>query len=378
MFKFNFNVESNSDHDQKTNSNESQSHQENAAAKDNNDEQVNTDIINYDDLEKRVNNKQKEIYFKKLYLNENDEQIQTTTENHIQYVDSYKIKLENNDTLNNILNTHDLVPNKYEGGLKVWELSIDLARFINSISLLDDLDSYKSNNINNLSHLKTIKSFLNSFKATQLDLGTNKLELRILELGCGHALPSLSLIKCIEENLDNDSVELDIIVYLQDFNEEIIENITFENVKKYLEQHPDSSNKNIKKIFKFIYGDWRVMYENKILPRNYFDIILTSETIYNKNNYNYLLNIFKGCLIQNKSTSLVLLAAKTYYFGCGGNLLEFLNVAKSSNYNFKSSKSLIFGYDTKEKIIKFLNENTNDNNDDDFESISKEIILMNL
>ena len=126
------------------------------------------------------------------------------------------------------------------------------------------------------------------------------------------------------------------------------------------------------------------MYENKILPRNYFDIILTSETIYNKNNYNYLLNIFKGCLTQNKSTSLVLLAAKTYYFGCGGNLLEFLNVAKSSNYNFKSSKSLIFGYDTREKIIKFLNENTNDNNNDDdddennFESISKEIILMNL
>jgi hypothetical protein len=378
MFKFNFNIESNNnqENDQKYASNESK--KEHSATEDKHVEQVITDIISYEDLEKRVKTKLKEIDFKKLYLNENDnEEIQTSALNYIEYVDSYKVKLDNNDKLNNILNTHDLVPNKYEGGLKVWELSIDLARFINRISLLNDLDSFKSNNMNNLSHLKTIKSFLNSFKRIQTDSSTNKLELRILELGCGHALPSLSLIKCIEDNLGNDALQLEIIVYLQDFNEEIIENITFENVNKFI-QHRNS--KNVKKIFKFIYGDWRVMYEKNLLPNNYFNIILTSETIYNKNNYKHLLNIFKECLIKKNSTSsLVLLAAKTYYFGCGGNLLEFLNMAKSSDYDFNSSKSLVFGHDTNEKMVKFLNENANDDIDEsNFESISKEIILMNL
>jgi len=66
-----------------------------------------------------------------------------------------------------------------------------------------------------------------------------------------------------------------------------------------------------------ISGDWTDLAKNDcLLPSNYFDLILTSETIYNENNYRSLLNLFTKCL--TRPYGLVLLSAKTCYFGCGG------------------------------------------------------------
>lgn len=51
-----------------------------------------------------------------------------------------------------------------------------------------------------------------------------------------------------------------------------------------------------------------------------FDIILTSETIYNPENNQKLIDLFMNKLRQGGK---VLLAAKTYYFGVGGGLRQF-------------------------------------------------------
>lgn len=47
---------------------------------------------------------------------------------------------------------------------------------------------------------------------------------------------------------------------------------------------------------------------------------MSSETIYNKDNYNKLYEIFKELL---KDTGTAFIAAKSYYFGVGGSTSEF-------------------------------------------------------
>ena len=61
-----------------------------------------------------------------------------------------------------------------------------------------------------------------------------------------------------------------------------------------------------------------------------FDMILTSETIYNVENQSKLVSIFKKFL---KKEGEVLVAAKTFYFGVGGGLRQFENLVKQENLN---------------------------------------------
>jgi len=59
-----------------------------------------------------------------------------------------------------------------------------------------------------------------------------------------------------------------------------------------------------------------------------YDIILTSETIYNIENQQKLLETFAGRL---KSDGIVLVAAKSHYFGVGGGLEQFSAKIKQGN-----------------------------------------------
>ena len=108
--------------------------------------------------------------------------------------------------------------------------------------------------------------------------------------------------------------------------------MTFENVRKYLENTQFKQQLDIQ----LIYGDWRRI--GPLLPSNYFDLILTTETIYNRSNYKPLLDLFSQCL-NRQNPSFVLLGAKTYYFGCSGHLEDFLKVAHAKPYQFRSSSS---------------------------------------
>uniref|UniRef100_A0A0R3RMX8 Endonuclease/exonuclease/phosphatase n=1 Tax=Elaeophora elaphi TaxID=1147741 RepID=A0A0R3RMX8_9BILA len=57
-----------------------------------------------------------------------------------------------------------------------------------------------------------------------------------------------------------------------------------------------------------------------------FDVVLTSETIYNEEHYGVLHDLFDVVL---PSDGLVLLAAKMFYFGVGGNIPSFLEYVKT-------------------------------------------------
>ncbi|OSD02655.1 hypothetical protein PYCCODRAFT_1435308 [Trametes coccinea BRFM310] len=90
----------------------------------------------------------------------------------------------------------DLVPGVYEGGLKTWECSLDL---------VDCLDSIYGTDV--ARHLKGK---------------------RVLELGCGTAIPSLYLLQALfsSEPDPNSNVH----VHLQDYNDLVLRLVTLPNV----------------------------------------------------------------------------------------------------------------------------------------------------
>lgn len=75
----------------------------------------------------------------------------------------------------------------------------------------------------------------------------------------------------------------------------------------------------------FYAGDWSHFTElTKDLEK--YDLILTSETIYNIENQPKLLDTFKERL---RTDGIILVAAKSHYFGVGGGLEQFVDVIKS-------------------------------------------------
>uniref|UniRef100_A0A915PEY3 protein-histidine N-methyltransferase n=1 Tax=Meloidogyne floridensis TaxID=298350 RepID=A0A915PEY3_9BILA len=157
---------------------------------------------------------------------------------------STKESIENKLISNKIKlsNLTDLENKVYEGGLKIWECSLDLSYFIDSMSFE----------------------------------GFN-----VLELGCGAGLPSIVAALNGASSLT-----------LQDF---------------------------------------------------VFDIILTSETIYNEENYLDLLEIMNK-LLNNEGE--IYLAAKNYYFGLSGSIPAFQSLIETQGiFNcqqvWKTTKSSI-------------------------------------
>lgn len=75
----------------------------------------------------------------------------------------------------------------------------------------------------------------------------------------------------------------------------------------------------------FFSGDWN-SFKDITSNDDKYDVILTSETIYNPQNYNKLLGFFKSRL---SSDGKVYLGAKSYYFGVFGNVLDFCKLLES-------------------------------------------------
>jgi len=260
----------------------------------------------------------------------------------------------------------DLVPGKYEGGLKLWESSTDL--------------------VNALKH--EIQDGQLSFKGK-----------KILELGCGHGLPAI--FACLEGAST---------VHFQDFNAEVLRCLTIPNVNLNLEKahkqqacHTDNAAIPTKTTalapdIHFYAGDWGELHSllsvvatdqvdlagevdknfleedvllddseedvllddsgsqdgssaNQEIPASSnqiqqvrctrrhsqchacewardsdlseggYDIILMAETVYSVSSFKKLYGIIKKCL--RPPNGVVYLAAKKHYFGVGGGTRQF-------------------------------------------------------
>uniref|UniRef100_A0A7I4YCD4 protein-histidine N-methyltransferase n=1 Tax=Haemonchus contortus TaxID=6289 RepID=A0A7I4YCD4_HAECO len=158
--------------------------------------------------------------------------------------------------------THsDRTTHVYEGGFKIWECCFDLCQLVDE----------ESANI----HGK-----------------------RVLELGCGAGLPA---ILCARRDATH--------VTLHDFNDCVIQCFTKENMRL---------NDVEKSKYNLISGSW-TDFPSTIEPRS-FDLILTSETIYNPDDYVALHDAFDHALSPD---GMIWVAAKTFYFGVGGDIATF-------------------------------------------------------
>lgn len=190
----------------------------------------------------------------------------------------------------------DLVPGIYEGGLKVWECSVDLVNFLMSC---DDGMSMQG---------------------------------RVLELGCGIGLPGI-----FAADLGAESVTF------QDFNDFVITNATAPSIllNQFLKGSPNTAvievttDLNVndllfddktdldEKKFTFISGDWTGI--ESLLTKK-FDIILSAETIYCIDYYERLHAILQHALCESGS---IYIAAKSFYFGVGGGVHLWEEFVKS-------------------------------------------------
>lgn len=156
----------------------------------------------------------------------------------------------------------DLVPNFYEGGMKVWECSLDLVRYM-------------------VGHPSVVAP-----------------QSRVFEIGCGAGLPGV----CAAMH--------GATVHFQDYNEEVLTTLTAPTLALNVPLDQRS--------YRFWSGDWASV-QTQVADK--YGLVLTSETIYSPVAMSRLLSIIASCLAEPHGIALV--AAKTYYFGVGGGTRQF-------------------------------------------------------
>ena len=221
-----------------------------------------------------------------------------------------RVREESSSFQNN--NNSDLVPGVYEGGLKVWECSMDLCRYFHG-------QNNKNKNIDFKGH--------------------------VLELGCGHALPSIWILKhAISKQ------KADCFVTFSDYNDFVVRDVTMQNVAINVSythskttttastiNQPQQIANWLKNHVAFGAGDWLTMSEDLLdnnndgattkqqqqptkpsaVPKNgLYDYILASETTYSE-----IAAIETAELLSRHlkpGTGIAYISTKRYYFGVGG------------------------------------------------------------
>ncbi|KAG1779336.1 hypothetical protein EV702DRAFT_1087498 [Suillus placidus] len=214
----------------------------------------------------------------------------------------------------------DLVPLVYEGGLKTWECSLDLASYLDGIS-------------------------------SQFDVSGN----RVLEIGCGTSIPSLYILHRIFSSPPSQNQTH---IHLQDYNASVLELVTIPNIilTWYLSEAAETYRKSeeradsplelnisegLKDAFhqslmtygvhlRFFSGSWDT-FDLRTSGGSY-NLVLTSETIYRMESLPSLTAIMHGaCNTEGPKgvdNYLCLVAAKVLYFGVGGGVAEFVRCVR--------------------------------------------------
>ncbi|KAI0031588.1 hypothetical protein K488DRAFT_6360, partial [Vararia minispora EC-137] len=253
------------------------------------------------------------------------------------------------DTMLDFLNApSDLVPWRYEGGLKTWECCVDLAAYLAGVCEGD---------------------------------GEWVQGKTVLEIGCGTAVPSLLLFQRLLESLakhaPDEPAPKATSFHLQDYNRSVLELVTLPNILltwyasplaeayRASEDHPDPGDEpdlhlSITPTFlsafqaslsqhrvnlRFFSGSWDGFDVARVLdaPGVAYNVVLTSETIYRTDSTSSLLRLLReACLsgaptpttslpedIEQTRSYTCLVAAKVLYFGVGGGVAEFVRAVET-------------------------------------------------
>ena len=250
------------------------------------------------------------------------------------------------------LNHSDLVPGVYEGGFKLWEGAVDLARLlaeevIEAVATGEGASSCSSSS-SSLSPVSLVP--LDSHFPRWLPGAPRPPSIhgaRVLELGCGSALPSLVAAKATrgqgtgKRKVEGGGRRGPVSVTLCDFNADVLRTCSAANVAANFLERADhdsaaESGGGEKAFFRFFAGDWSNLREaldasgvlsSPSLPSSPsssgFDLILAAEVTYSPESYTPLADAIADLLAPPPATSAALVAAKRHYFGVGGNVEAF-------------------------------------------------------
>ena len=226
----------------------------------------------------------------------------------------------------------DLIPGIYEGGMKIWECAHDLIEYLATESAISLCGRC------------------------------------VLELGCGVGLPGIFALLCGAE-----------CAHFQDFNHGVLSCMTIPSVLASLKSGQSKFNSGQATISgrtsvktgkeqskwimdrrtKFYFGEWvdfaMGLTQSGKLP---YDIILTSETIYSIPSQPRLLHALK--MLTNQNGGLVVVAAKTHYFGVGGSVQMFQDLVAEDGF-FEATVSTSVVASVPRKILLLRSKPTNVN-----------------
>jgi hypothetical protein len=243
--------------------------------------------------------------------------------------------------------TTDLIPGVYEGGLKVWECSVDLCRFlaevIDSVTTTDTAMDISTTNDTKTSNADL--EFVKDALMRSLDQNGST-----MELGCGHGLPGCLILR---ENIRRSLLKNDnptsnnAVVFFTDFNDFVLHHATIPNAQLNvsglrgengvsLDEYGTSQALLARSVFAG--GDWMglsyklstgSLYLTTGTANQRFDLILASETTYTLESCQDTAFLMMQHL--KISTGVGLVATKRFYFGVGGGTDVFSEVAKTLN-----------------------------------------------
>jgi hypothetical protein len=264
--------------------------------------------------------------------------------------------VSNEDKTINAKKDSDLIPGYYEGGLKLWECSIDLCNYLSHLIQINHED------VHNVLYCHGYRS--PTFHQDHV-VGTGG---RVLELGCGHGLPGCLLLQELflrrreqrqneqkEQQMQlqrdndggNDSIvpkdhqdELDFKVVFSDYNEFVLRDVTLPNIllNCHFFQQPnngrqplcDATLNDLEQHCVLVAGDWLALSQLLLtkqpsqeeqhesthsIPLT-FDLILAAETTYTVKSANETAYLILNHL--EPYTGVAFVAMKRYYFGVGG------------------------------------------------------------
>jgi SAM-dependent methyltransferase len=135
---------------------------------------------------------------------------------------------------------------------------------------------------------------------------------------------------------------------LPDYNDEVIKFLTMPNLLI------NDSNDNLVKSSSFFSGDWSLLEKFLQERGESYDLILTSDTLYSSQSHNKLYSFMKHLL---KPHGEILIAAKTYYFGCGGGVRQFEEmIAKQNEMNVQVVRKFTDGQSNMREILKMTHK----------------------
>jgi hypothetical protein len=234
----------------------------------------------------------------------------------------------------------DLRPGVYEGGGAVWEGCIDLLEYLSTIQ--DDLGRSLESN----------------------DDDDPKAGLSILELGCGHALPALYVLKQCQPT----------VVVLTDYNDHVLKDVAVSNL---VINHATDLDDMLDRVVLGA-GDWMelsehlfqrrtmllskdtavepIVIDDILAPSNdnlpvdgLFDLILAAETLYTPQAAKETA-YFIAYHLQLDGTAYI--ATKRYYFGVGGGADAFRESAAEHGLFVETVKVVNTGKGNVREVLK--------------------------